>query len=505
MTGRRIVNRREILLSVVLGSALSALRGSGIANAATEPTLPIVSGAKFPGQHVIVIAQTGPVESGPVQHFGPAWGKATGATVELVTYPFGQLFEKLRTGLLTGSYMADLIAIQTNWEGDFVGGGFMEEVPDEARKLAVFSDYTPIFRKSMTWQGKTASLVYDGNVHNLFYRRDLFDNVDYKKKFADKFGYELAVPTTWEKLYDVGKFFNSFDWSGTGHSYGWLEPIARGNVMEFFLIGRAASYSKKPGDPNLFFDPESMSPRIAEPGWVQALEDMKRDAANGPRGMIQYGYAETRPVFVNGQSAMIVDWGDIGTLSYTPDSKIKGKTGTALVPGATKLYEPAKKAWTKPAGGINYAPFLAVTAWMWGVPKTAKSKAAAWDFAAYLCNPKAAEILVAYPDSGVQPSRSSATSPDAVKALISAGMDSTDAAQWLKGIGEAINNPNAVLDLEIPGGGEYYNALDTEASRFLAGEISAEQAMKNASDRWERTTDRLGRDRQRKLYRASVS
>ena len=55
------------------------------------------------------------------------------------------------------------------------------------------------------------------------------------------------------------------------------------------------------------------------------------------------------------------------------------------------------------------------------------------------------------------------------------------------------------------GGGEYYNKLDTATSRFMAGEISAEEAMKSASDEWERTTDRLGRDRQRELYLASTA
>ena len=39
----------------------------------------------------------------------------------------------------------------------------------------------------------------------------------------------------------------------------------------------------------------------------------------------------------------------------------------------------------------------------------------------------------------------------------------------------------------------------------MAGEISAEQAMKNASDAWNLTTDRLGRDNQAKLYKAALA
>ena len=46
-----------------------------------------------------------------------------------------------------------------------------------------------------------------------------------------------------------------------------------------------------------------------------------------------------------------------------------------------------------------------MTAWLFGVPKTAKNKEAAWDLAAFLSNPEASSKLVAYPDSGIQPSR----------------------------------------------------------------------------------------------------
>ena len=67
-------------------------------------TLPIISDKKFDGVKVIVESQSGPVISGPIQIFGPIWEKATGATIELVTYPFGQMFEKLRTEFSSGAY-----------------------------------------------------------------------------------------------------------------------------------------------------------------------------------------------------------------------------------------------------------------------------------------------------------------------------------------------------------------------------------------------------------------
>jgi len=502
MEAKLTLDRREFLLAAASAAALAGLARHAAAQSG-DVTLPIISDKKFPGQTVVVESQAGPVISGPIQRFGPIWEKATGAKIELVTYPFGEMFEKLRTELAAGAYTSDLFNFTSGWAGDFMGGGFLETVPDDVKALIGMDDYYPTYRESMSWGGSMQGIVYDGNVHSLFYRRDLFENADHKKRFADQFGYELAVPTTWEKFHDAGKFFDSFDWSGTGRSYGILEPMGRGTGGVYFLIGRGISYSKELGDPHVFFDPESMKPRLTEPGWIQALEDWKNDSTVGPPGMTQYGFSETRPTFVSGQAAMITDWGDIGTLSYAKDSKVKGVTGTALVPGASKVFSRTKQAWEKPEGGVNFAPYLAVTAWLFGVPKTAEHKEAAWDLAAFLCNPKSSPILVAYPDSGIQPSRNS--NLKGAKYLIDAGMGAEDAEEYLASIGKAIGNPNAVLDLRIPGGGEYYNLLDVEASRFIAGEITAAQAMKNASDGWEQTTDRLGRDRQRELYKASIA
>ncbi|MCA0011782.1 extracellular solute-binding protein [Mesorhizobium sp. B292B1B] len=505
MTVRKLddLTRRQIMQGMVAMAAFAVAGSRGALAQSANVTLPVISNKKFEGAKVIVESQSGPVISGPIQIFGPIWEKATGATIELVTYPFGQMFEKLRTELSSGAYTSDLINYQTTWGGDFMGGGLMEEVPEDVLKLVQADDIYPIFRKAMSFDGKTYGLAYDGNAHNLFYRRDLFENADYKKKFSDQHGYDLAPPDTWEQFYDVAKFFSSFDWSGTGKSYGFVEPMGRGTGGVYFLVGRGVSYSKKAGDPYVFFNPDDMSPRIAEPGWIQALEDWKKDLDAGPPGLAQYGFSESRPTFVSGQSAMITDWGDIGTLSYSEGSKVKGKTGTALTPGASKVYDRTAKDWIKPEGGSNHAPYLGVTAWLFGVPVTAENKEAAWDLAAFFCNPEASTKLVAFPDSGIQPSRAKTIQDP--QPLIDAGMDPADAKQYLEAIGKAVGHPNAVLDLSIPGSGEYYNSLDVEASRFMAGEISAEQAMKNASDAWNQTTDRLGRDNQSKLYKAALA
>ena len=160
-----------------------------------------------------------------------------------VTYPHGEFFEKLRTELISGVYTSDLVNFQSGWSGDFIGGGYLDTVPDEVLPLIGIDDYYPTYRNTMSWDGKTSGIVYDGNVHNIFYRRDIFEDSENKKRFEDEHGQPLAAPRNWEDFHKVGKFFNSFDWSGTGNSCGMVEPMGRGSGGVFFLIGRGLSLS----------------------------------------------------------------------------------------------------------------------------------------------------------------------------------------------------------------------------------------------------------------------
>jgi multiple sugar transport system substrate-binding protein len=60
-------------------------------------------------------------------------------------------------------------------------------------------------------------------------------------------------------------------------------------------------------------------------------------------------------------------------------------------------------------------------------------------------------------------------------------------------------------DLKIPGTAEYQGVvLDRELARFLAGEVTAEEAVANVETGWEEITEQFGRDKQKKLYRASL-
>jgi multiple sugar transport system substrate-binding protein len=61
-----------------------------------------------------------------------------------------------------------------------------------------------------------------------------------------------------------------------------------------------------------------------------------------------------------------------------------------------------------------------------------------------------------------------------------------------------------VVDLRITGAAEYFDALDTQLARAVAGEVSSQEALDQVAKDWNAITDRLGRDQQKALFRAML-
>jgi hypothetical protein len=63
-------------------------------------------------------------------------------------------------------------------------------------------------------------------------------------------------------------------------------------------------------------------------------------------------------------------------------------------------------------------------------------------------------------------------------------------SRWLS---ERLDTLQAVPSLTLPGGSHYYDALDQQVRRCVAGEVAATDALSAAKQEWQRITDKLGR------------
>jgi multiple sugar transport system substrate-binding protein len=80
---------------------------------------------------------------------------------------------------------------------------------------------------------------------------------------------------------------------------------------------------------------------------------------------------------------------------------------------------------------------------------------------------------------------------------VEAGMPQELADNYLGAINDALANPNMSSDMKIPGAQQYTSiVLDRELARYLADEISVEEALANIEEGWEEITEDFGRDEQ---------
>ncbi len=223
---------------------------------------------------------------------------------------------------------------------------------------------------------------------------------------------------------------------------------------------------------------------------------------------------DTRALVTGGRCALAIDWGDIGPLSIDEDgAAIKDKMGAVIMPGTSRVLDEgsgklvACTSVTCPHAidGINYAPFAAFGGWSGAInaKSDAKTKQAAYDFLSYMNQAEQSNVDVTMGWTGYNPYRNSQL--NSTENWVKAGFSQAFAENYLGAIKDSLNNPNMASDIRIPGAQQYTGVvLDRELARFLAGEISANQAVTNIEAGWEEITEEFGRDTQRTMYKLSL-
>ena len=348
------------------------------------------------GQKIVVATQTGRSIGGPIEDYAPEWEAMTGGEVELQQFDFGNLFEKIVTSFETGANDYDMIVFPADWAGDFMAAGYLEPIPQAILDSIDPKDIIPLYGDRITAWGDTVyALPYDGDAHMLYYRKDLVNpESPFAAEFQDKFGYPLDEPKTWKQYYDIAEFFNGREVETAGESapiYGVAEAQKRGGQSYWVFLSHAAGYGKVPGNPCFFFSCEDMTPQVNNPGWVAALDDYIKSRDLGSPQQSEWDVAQTRIMFPAGVSVLNIDWGDVGPMSYNPDtSVIAGNTGFGVLPAADRYWDYVKGEWVEE---VNEAPFIAFGGWIIGIAKDSDVKECALDFGKFMARPELVKKL----------------------------------------------------------------------------------------------------------------
>ena len=436
------------------------------------------------------------------------WEQYTGATINWIDLAQADYNARLQQSIATGTVDFDILEMGAPFEGDVCGKGLASVMPDWVANQIDMDDYVGYLKAPVgTWDGKLYRISIDGDCHNFNYRTDYFEDEALAEAWAAE-GNEgpWEVPTTWQKVQAVTKFLKGKKFQGLD-AHGYLDPLKGWGGFAFYFLGsRATAYAKHPDDPAWLFDPDTMAPRVNNPAWVRAIQDVLDVIDAQPPDQLNADPGTTGfQQFLAGTGSMLSWWGDIGSNARTSDSSVIGDSiGFSILPGSDDVYNSSTGAWDTLPGGPNFSPNMAYIGWgvyvMARVDSDSMKRQAAWSAAAHIGGKDISLWCAAYP-SGFQPYRNSHFN---TSEWVEAGYDEAFIDDYLSSEADSYNHPNAAIEPRIPGIFQYYSVAEDELAKIYAGQYDAQTGADNIAAAWERITDQIGREDQIRLYRASL-
>lgn len=481
------------------------LGGTALAVAALAAA-PAMADGHYDGVEVNILTRPGPVIAGRMVERAVEFKEMTGADVRVAEVPFAELFQKILTDWATGTNSIDVGVFASGWGVELVNGDLVENLDPylAADDKIDLDDIAPYFRDfNQKVAGSTYFITLDGDFQMMYYRTDVLE------------ANGLEPPNTWDEYLDIASKIHGQDMNGDGEpDYGSC-IFKKRNAQSYFVIQSvAASMVQSKGTAEgIYFDPETMAPKINNAAWKRAFELYKATGEFGPADELNQDIGDTRGLVIGGRCGLMVDWGDIGPLSIEEGSMIKDKVGAIIMPGSPEVLDTATGELVQctpeicphAENGLNYAPFAAFGGWTAAVSKTADDtvKQAAYDFLSYMNQAAQSNIDVTMGWTGYNPYRNSQLND--TSAWVAAGFSQEAAENYLGAIKKSLNHPNMASDFRIPGAQQYTGVvLDRELARYLADEITVDQALANIEEGWEEITDDFGREDQAAIYSLSL-
>ena len=331
------------------------------------------------------------------------------------------------------------------------------------------------------YNGKPYAVASDGDFQLYVIRKDLWGSAKEQKNFKAKYGYDLEPPKTWDQMADMAEFFtrpNSKLLGATdlrGPAWGWINFIHR-----YVSTANPVAY---------YFD-DDMKPLINGAGGLKAFNHFKATT--------KYGLKDALSTFWPQQYQ---NWGDGGaaqTIAFNNITKFMKKGG----PFDKSKFDVGAKTWAIPTPGWRVNGKLVRHTSIYfnasnGVNKFSPSKyhEAAYLFLQWVASGPIYTWLTANPGGYQDPGKNACLKDPLVRsAYTGRTMDVL-----------AMTTPGAVPSITaLKGANEYIQALDVNLLKGLSGQLSPQGTLDAIAKAWEKTTNKVGREKQAAAWRASL-
>ncbi|MDA0999204.1 MAG: extracellular solute-binding protein [bacterium] len=376
-----------------------------------------------------------------------------------------QIPQRSLTEAVQRSGTFDMFHIDTNMIPSLVSAGLAEPLDkylDEAGFRPQMVGKFPLYTK---YKGQTYGLMTDGNVHVQVARKDLMENPDEQKRFADKHGKPLKMPVTWEDNQQIAEFFHRPDQKLYGS--GSLRNRTNGLTwwhMYFYSAGGS------------MFDGD-MNPTINNSAGEYAMKvylDLKKASPPEAPG---WGTPQMIPQHYNGHIATSQYWDGMLAGLEGPANRAKKPWLYSVVPGSTH------------SGKLMNRSVSTTTSWV--VNRHAKNKAQAAYLAMWWSTLASSTDIVGHPTMTFHdPWHPGHFDPSIPEGKMVAKVYSPLGMEAIKE-NLLITTPQIYLT----GAREFWEALGKGLSEAYVGQITAKQALVNTERAWTRLIGQIGKKR----------
>jgi len=395
---------------------------------------------------------------GNVKPVADPFTQATGIKFEYLEVPLGEINQKVLLEAVSRSGSFDLALPATFGIPDLAESGILVNLDQYAQKYEP-ADYQKdaLYTIGDYYKGSLFGYQTDGDTYLMFYNKAWLDDEAEKKGFADKHGYELKVPDTWEELDammgwfhrpDKGmyggalfrtQYFIAWEWWGRFHAKGFY-PLA-----------------------------DDLTPQINNEAGVAALEELIAASKFLYPGARTNGLFENFEAFGEGDKFANIGWGGTQKFLNSDKSKIKGKLAFGDMPGGQvngKLLKTPYFNW-----GWNYV-----------VSSVSPEPEIAYLFSLDACSPVMSTIAVRDPAGYFDPFRGVHHEDPEIQKVYTPEFLVAHKASMI----------NSIPDLYLKGQGEYFDELRVNIAAADAGSKSAKAALDDTAAAWQRITRRMG-------------
>ena len=245
----------------------------------------------YSGEKLTVLYMSG-VYAEAAESMVDEFEEKTGATVEVVDFPYTTLHEKTLLDLTSGTGSYDVVDVASQWDGEFAP--YLTDLSDFMDKDNYKTDefIEKVLENSGEWQGVQTGIPNASTPQLFAYRTDLLPD---------------GLPDTWEEYREVAKELTDKDKGMYGISVS-ATTGQLGGVFDYILWSMGGAWADE--DWNVTIDSQETR---------DALNHLKEIQDYADPSILSWGTEESIKAFLDGNAAICETWPTLGLVQAADD------------------------------------------------------------------------------------------------------------------------------------------------------------------------------------------